>query len=579
MRVLLLALIISIALIAAACASAPGPQTAAPPQPTSAPAAAPAATPSAGPKRGGKVTLGLWQSPVTLNYYLGTQTVVNEVNNFVTEGLSHVLPDSTREPNLAKEIPTIQNGGVSADGKTVTWKLKEGMVFSDGSPLACEDVKHTWQAIMTPGVGVVTTVGYSEIENVECPNPQTVILKFKNFYAPYLSLFDRAILPRSAGDPKDMKNWAYNRKPVGTGPFKVDEWVADDHVSLSRNPNYREKNKPYLDQVIIRLVPSSDVLLQLLISGEVDIMWANFEGDYPLLEKNPNIVISSRPFIGGERIVLNTAENKDPSDPTKPHAILGDVRVRQAIMYGLNKQTVIDKLLFGKAKPGTSEMNEGYFACDNIKGYPYDPEKAKKLLDEAGWVPGPDGIRIAKSAKYAPDGTRLRLKFATTSGNKLREDSQVIWSENMKAIGVEFFIENGPSSVVLGTWDSGAPYRHGNFDLMMYTTNASADPHAQMVNLFASWTIVSEKNKSGTNVSRFNDPKVDELLKQAGAEIDNAKRKALYCQTAQIINDSASTLYVYQRNRIHSYRDRIQGPVAGNAWENVGWASQDWWIK
>src|SRR5713226_5952417 len=100
----------------------------------------------------------------------------------------------------------------------------------------------------------------------------------------------------------------------------------------------------------------------------------------------------------------------------------------------------------------------------------------------------------------------------------------------MKQIGVEFFIENGPSSVVLGTWDAGAPYKHGNYDLMMFTTNAGAEPHGLMVNNFSSWNVPTEKNKGGTNVIRFQDPKADELLKQAGSELDINKRKALYCQ-------------------------------------------------
>ncbi len=578
MKVRLLPLMLLSISVFAACSPASNPPT------TTAPSGAvvpPAGATSAAnvPKRGGSVVMTMWQSPTTLNYYLGAQNVVYEVTTFVNEGLTRVLPDGTREALLVKELPTAQNGGVSADGKTVTYKLKDGVTFSDGAPLTCDDVNFTWQAIMTPGVGIVYTTGYSDIDSIDCSDPKSVVIKFKNFYAPYLTLFDRAILPKSAGNPNDMKNWAYNRKPIGTGPFKVDEWVADDHITLSRNDKYRELAKPYLDQVIIRIVPSSAVALQLLISGEVDIMWNNTEADLPQLRKAQGVVIASKPRMGGERMILNRAENKDPSDPNKPHPILGDVRVRQAIAYGLDKQTVIDNLLFGEAKPGTSDVNNGFFNCTNIQPYPYDPDKARKLLDEAGWVPGSDGIRVAKGAKYAPDGTRLSLKFMTTSGNKLREDSQVIWSENMKAIGVEFIIQNGPSSVVLGTWDSGAPYRHGNFDIMMYSSLADIDPHLQMVSLFASWNIVSEKNKNGSNLTRFSNPKVDDLLNRAAVEPDAGTRKVLYCQVADIVHDDASTIYLYQRNGINSYRDRVFGPVAGNPWSNIGWAVADWWLK
>ncbi|MBI3915110.1 MAG: peptide ABC transporter substrate-binding protein [Chloroflexi bacterium] len=576
----MLALLVALFALAQ-CAPAPAP--AAPtsaPAATSAPASAATAAPTAtsGPKRGGKVTMAVWQSPVTLNGLLGTQTVMSEVLVLVVEGLSKVQPDGSGLPNLAKEVPTVQNGGVSADGKTITYNLKAGLKWSDGTPLTCDDFKFTLQAIMTPGVGVVSTTGYSDIDVIECPTPERVVIKFKTFYAPYLTLFGDFVLPKTTGDPKGMKDWAYNRKPVGTGPFKVDEWVADSHVTLSRNPNYRESNKPYLDQFVIRIVPSSEVAMQLLQSGEVDIMWNNTEADLPQLEKMTGVKVSKPLQIGGERMFLNMAENKDPSDPKKPHLILSDVRVRQAIGLGMNKQRIIDKLLFGQARPGSSELNAGFFNCQDLKAYPYDADKAKKLLDEAGWVPGADGIRVAKGAKVAPDGTRLRLKYSTTSGNKLREDSQVLVVEDMKAIGIDMFIENAPSSVVIGTWDGNSPRRHGNFDIIMYTTNAGIDPHSQMTNLWASWQIPSVDNKGGLNYTRFNEPKADELLKAAAAEPDINKRKTIYCQLAQMTYDQANMIYLYQRFDIDSYRDKLQGWLE-NAWDNNGWNAEDWWLK
>lgn len=582
-RKLMLFVLLALAFVLAACAAPEPTKAPAAPKPTDASAAkpttAPTAVPTAGPKRGGKVTMAVWQSPITLNANLGTQTVMDEVNVFIVEGLSKVMPDGTRVPTLAKEIPTVQNGGVKDDGKTITYKLKEGIKWSDGQPLTCADFQFTQEAIMTPGVGVVSTTGYNQVDKIECPDPNTVVIKFKNFYAPYLTLFSSFVLPKHyCGDPKDMKNWAYNRKPIGTGPFKLDEWVADSYVTLSRNPNYREKDKPYLDQVVIRIVPSSEVAMQLLASGEVDIVWNNTEADIPQLEKMQGVKISDPMQIGGERWFLNMAENKDPSDPKKPHLILSDVKVRQALEYGINKQRIIDKLLYGKAKPGTNELNAGFFQCADFKPREYNPEKAKQLLTEAGWVPGPDGIRVSKGAKVAPDGTRLRLKFSTTSGNKLREDSQVLMVEDMKAIGVELYIENAPSSVVIGTWDGASPRRRGNFDIIMYTTNAGIDPHSQMTNLFASWMIPHEGNKGGLNYTRFSDPVVDDLLKKAAAEPDMNKRRDLYCQIVKIGQEATNMIYLYQRLDLDSYRDRLQGWVP-NAWDNNGWNAEDWWIK
>jgi peptide/nickel transport system substrate-binding protein len=568
-----------LALIVVACSPA---ATTAPPAATTAPAPSVGQTPAAqvppptavpaGPKRGGKVTFAMWQSPVTLNPLLGSQTVTFEVLQFVMEGMTEVLPDGTRRAQLAKEVPTVQNGGVSADGKTITYNLKEGVLWSDGKPLTCDDFVFYWQARMTPGVGVLSRTGYEDIETVECPSPTKVVVKFKSFFAPYLTLFNESLPKHYTGDPKNMKDWAYNRKPLGTGPFKVDEWVTDSHVTLSRNTNYREKDKPYLEQIVVRIVPSSEVAMQLLASGEIDIMWNNTEADLPILEKMQGVKISSPLDIGGERLFLNMAENKDPADPKKPHAILSDKRVRQAIAYGINKQRIVDSLLFGKAKIGTGELNAGYFDC-KTQPYPYDSTKAKQLLEEAGWKPGADGIR-------AKDGQRLRLKYSTTSGNKLREDSQVLVAEDMKAIGVELFIENAPSSVVIGTWDGNSPRRRGNFDIIMYTTGAGLDPHSQMVNLWGSWMIPHEGNKGGLNYTRFNNPKADEILKQAAAEPDTEKRKALYCQLTEMTREEANMIYLYQRLAIESYRDKFAtGTVANNSWTNVGWDAANWSLK
>lgn len=536
------------------------------------------ASPAGTPKRGGKVTIAMWQSPTTLNGFLSTGAPIEETTALVVEGLLRTLPDGTYGAVLAKETPTLGNG-ISADGKTITYKLKEGVTWSDGTPFGCDDVKFTWTAVTTPNSGVGSTTGYSDIASVECPAPATAVVTYKTFFAPFLRLFDR-ILPKNAGDPKDMKNWAYNRKPVGTGPFKIDEWAADDHVTLSRNEKYREAGKPFLDQVIIRIVPSTDVALQLLASGEVDVMWKPTEDLIPQLEKMPGVKYTTPARPGGERLFLNLAENKDPSDPTKPHQILGDQRVRLAIGNGINRQRIVNDLLSGKVPLGTTELTTGFFNCsDQIKGYPYDVEKAKQLLDQAGWIPGADGIRLAKGAKYAPDGTRLRLKIATTSGDKLREASEVLIVEDLRKLGLELVIENAPSAVIVsGTWDQGAPRRRGNFDIIMYGPTPGNDPHERMVEYWATSQIPSATNKGGANMTRFSDPKADAWLKDAAQEPDIAKRKALYCQILQLTYDQANQIFLYTPTRIHAYRDRLQGWIP-SSWMPLAWNSADWWVS
>ncbi len=556
--------------IGVACQPAPTPV---PTKAAAAPTAVPKPTEPAGPKKGGTLTMVAWQEPEHLNLELGTQTVSSHVYEFFGENLAQVNDKGQWIPELATEIPTTQNGGVSADGKTITYKLRKNVKWHDGSDFTCADLQFTLQVIRTPNNGALDTGIFADLDQVECPDPNTAVLKFKNFYASWIRLFSGIgpIFPKNAGKPEDLKTWAYNRKPNGTGPFKVTEFVTGDHITLEKNTAYWQPDRPYLDKVIVRIVPSSEVAMQLLKNGEADIMWNNTEADMPALEKMTNVKLFDAPQAGGERLILNAVKPGDPADNKTPHPILGDVKVRQAIAFGIDKKTIIDKLLNGKGLPGSSELNVDPYNCTDIKAYAFDQTKAKALLDEAGWKAGSDGIRVK-------DGNRLRLKYQTTTGNKLREDSQVLIVENMKAIGVEFFIENQPSSLLLGGWAANSPRKKGNYDILMYTTNASIDPHAQMYTYFHSKSIPSPDNQGGINYSRWNDPDTDKLIDQAGSLPDWPARKDLYCKAAARVVDGATHIYLYQRFNLQGFNARVQGWLA-TPWGGPAWNAADLWVK
>ncbi len=578
----LFTLLAVLSLVLGACAQpAPTttPPTAAPaakapeaPKATEAPKPTAAPTQAAGPKKGGTITMVVWQEPEHLNPELSTQTVVEHVSALALEPLTGVNDKGERYPLLATEVPTTQNGGVSADGKTITYKLRKTK-WHDGNDFTCEDLVFTWKTIITPNNGALDAGTYKDLDTIECPDPNTAVLKFKTFRADWIRLFSGIGLtfPKNAGKPEDFKTWPFNRAPVGTGPFKVTEFVTGDHITLVRNDAYWMAGKPYLDKVIVRIVPSSEVAKQLMKNGEADIMWNNTEADIPELEKMTNVKLFSAPQAGGERLILNLVKPGDPSDNKTPHPILGDLKVRQAVAYGIDKQTIIDKLLFGKALPGSGELNVDPYNCTEVKPFPYDPAKAKALLDEAGWKVGADGIR-------EKDGQKLRLKYQTTTGNKLRENSQVLIVENMKAIGIDFYIENQPSATLIGSWAANSPRKKGSYDIIMYTTNSAIDPHSQMYNYFDSKAIPSPDNQGGVNYSRWNDAETDKLIEQAGSIPDWPQRKALYCQAAARVVDGASHIYLYQRLNLQSFNIRVQGWIA-TPWGGPMWNAWDLWVK
>ena len=220
-----------------------------------------------------------------------------------------------------------------------------------------------------------------------------------------------------------------------------------------------------------------------------------------MMENNLAPALDLSTSLTSERLIINHSSPVAPNNgnPDFPHPILGDLKVRQAIDCAIDRKAIVDKLLFGKAKAGASEIAHGWGVNLDLKLVAHDPEKAKKLLEEAGWKAGPDGIR-------QKDGMRLRLKITTTTGNKLREMVQQVLVDQMKKLGIEFYIENVPSSVLFGSWANDADRKKGRYDIMMYTTGPGIDPHQQFEGYFHSKNIPTEANGgSGYNYTRHRD--------------------------------------------------------------------------
>lgn len=540
--------------------------------------AGPAQTPS---RRGGTVILALYQEPDTLNPYLASQRAAGEVHTFILEGLLGVNEQGEFYPVLATQVPSRENGGISADGLTLTYHLRPDVTWSDGQPFTCDDVRFTWEANVNPKSGAVSTAGYRDIDSITCADPHTAVIHFRNLYAAELVLF-WSILPRHAtGDPADMPHWEFNRHPIGTGPFKMTEWVSADHITLVRNGQYWEKDKPFLDSVVIRFVPSRDVALQLLRSGEVTIVWDLVEANLPALAKVQDVKIGQAPGPRSERLALNLADPTidTPDDPAAhPHPILGDARVRGALEAAIDKRELVDQLLNGQAVVGTNELNVGWARCETSASK-YDPARARQLLDEAGWQVGPDGIRVARTAQYAPPGTRLRLKLQGPTGDSLRDQVEQLLVEKWKSIGVEAYIENVPTAVLFGTWESGGVARHGKFDLLLYSTGPYVDPHSQIEGYFASWSIPRADNHgSGYNYSRWINASADQAIRLAGSTPDAATRRSAYCNVMDQVNRERPQIYLFSRLFLAGYRDQLQG-WSTNVWKNLGWNAADWWLK
>ncbi len=545
-----------------------------------------------------QVIFALYQEPQILNPFIATQTASGEATAPIIEGLIGVNAKGEYYPVLAKEVPTEENGGVVIEGDgerlIVTYNLLEDVKWSTGDPFTCDDVLFTWEAVMHPESGAVSTSNYANITSVECPDEYTAVVTFEPFYGPYLQAFG-AILPRHAtGDPADMQKWPYNWHPIGTGPFKMTEWVPGDHITMVKNENYRDyPEKPYIDKFIIRITPSREAGMAMIQTGEIDFLWDLIEAVVPDLEGKPGVAVHVTPGIGTERLVLNLTERPggpnnvdwtiedeallpDPRDV--PHPLLGDVRVRQAIQYAINKQELIDILLYGAATVGTMELNIGQFGagCD-IPPSEYNPEMAKQLLEEAGFTDEDgDGIRECNGCLYAEEGAPLRLKLQTTTGNKLREQAEQLLLEYWAEVGIEGYIENVPSSVLFGSWASGAFRKIGDFDILMYTTSPAVDPQNFMMNYHGTGHWPTGANGgSGWNYARWVNP-LQEELERAGRITDVQERARIYCDVQKAIAEELPHIYLYNRSEIHATREGLMGYEI-STWGNQPWNVAEWY--
>lgn len=527
---------------------------------------------AAAPVRGGNLTVALWQEPESLNPYTAIQTVSRVLRKQTLEGLWDADPSGEFYPVLAASVPTIANGGVSRDGKTVTVRLRPDLKWQDGHPLTSADVKFTLDVIMDAANPVSSRSGYDEITSISTPNATTAVITFKQPYAPYLTLFSvaGAILPRHAFDGKtDISRSDFNRKPEGTGPFMVSEWRSASNITFVRNPNYRVAGRPYLDQIIFKFVPSREIATAQLSSGEVDAMWNLIESQIPQMERVPGVKLQVTPSPNLEYLGFNLSSGEDPA---KPHPILGDARVRQAIGLAIDKKVLVDRLLYGRAQVATSAIPLGWAADKTIAPSTTNVERAKTLLDEAGWKVGADGIR-------AKGGQRLSLKIMTTTGDQLRLLAQQVLQAQLKPAGVDLVINNVPASVMFGGYDKNGPLKRGEFDIAMDTWGPDLDPADYMSIRFASDQIPTAQNRgAGWNFTRIKDPAIDRALVTAQSSLDQGARRAAYAEAQRRINATGAYIPLYTRVLIDGFRDRVKG-YEGNPWDEFGWDSENWYIE
>ncbi len=529
------------------------------------------------PQPGGMLNYLLYEDPDSLNPIIGQTSIAVQVTTAILEPLAETLPDGSWAPILAEELPTLENGGVSEDLLTVTWKLKEGVLWHDGEPLTSADVKFTYEAAQNLEGGSAVSSEYELIESVETPDDLTVVVHYSDINVGYLDQFKWIIPEHATGDISDMLNWEFNRQPIGTGPFKFGEWMAADHITVLKNEDYREEGKPYLDGINFLVIPAEESRTARMLQGDGHVMlWPGSEaGDQ--FESSDVVQVRDAPGIWVTQLRFNLSKPYDgDAGPEPPHPVLGDPRVRQAIAMAIDRERInheiMDTLVID------SPLAVGWIMSE-VEPFEYDPEAAKVLLEEAGWVDEDgDGIREAKGSEFADDGTKMELTVNGYTSFTPIDLGELAIQEDLANIGIKLNIQNQDFAIIFGTWADQSPRLLGDYDLLYYDSGFFIEPHSEIFAEFHSSGIPGEDNPAGQNIYRWQRDDVDEALEAAGATIDVEERRAAYQIVADAIREDIPTFPVQQFTEGSAYSTRMHGFIV-STWEWSTWDCENWWLE
>lgn len=528
---------------------------------TGAAALATLALPSAGraqprppAKPRGQVVAGLSQEPTVMHPLMPGSEVDQGVWWALFNPLWHIDPQGNFVPDLAREVPSTANGGLSADGLTWKIRLRTDVKWHDGTAFTADDVKFTLELINNPAFRVRSRVGHNLVTDIKVVAPDEIHWRMTEGYAAYLSILALVfIVPRHVLEKASDPNAApFAQAPVGTGPFRWGARVAGDHILLHANTQYHGPG-PYLERVVFKYVPDLTMLYTQFRTGQVDYfglggIGPNFVKEAQAL-KGRRVSLSPTPFI--EHIALNFG-----------FAPFADKAVRQALYLGMNKKARIETLYYDQPIATETFLPlQSWAARRDLPAHVHDPARANALLDAAGWKRGADGVR-------EKHGQRLEFANATTVGNPKREQSQLLLMQDWKALGIAMKITNMPAAVIWGEY-----WQQSKYQSVMVGANFMLGNDPDVTQRFAS-TAIPARGGSGLNTYQYQNPEVDALLAKGAREFDQAARKAIYGEIQGIVRDDLVMLPIYQTVMAEGVKDGLTGfaaniNVSSNCW-NIG---------
>jgi len=424
-------------------------------------------------------------------------------------------------------------------------------------------VKFTYDVLIHPEINTESREGLEAIEEIRTPDPYTVIVQLNKIRADLTAdlFLEEAILPGhllKGKIGKDFPQLPFQQKPVGSGPFILQEWIPASHIRLKANERYY-KGRPFLDEIIIKFLPDMNTMLVQLETGEIDGFQEAEVAHLSSLEALEGITLYKVNKLKYEHIDFNTS-----------HPWLKDARLRRAIALNVDRAQILDKIFNGIFQPAYSDVAplSPFYNPESKNLLLYDPERARTLLDEAGW-------RLEAGETYRTrQGEKLTLRISTTKEKHERELTQLLLVEQMKKLGIELKIRNYLPKVFFASHDEGGILKQGKFDLALYYWTMAPDP-SSLRGIYSSEDVPP----AGQNHCRFQNKRLDALLDMGTRLVDLKSRKEIYHEAAEILAREVPCIPLYWRVNFDPFTSRLKNYRPSPAMSGGSWGSHEWWLS
>lgn len=495
--------------------------------------------------------------PTQLNPILTQNQVESFVDGLIFDELVTLDNHGNEVPDLAAEVPTLANGGISKNGLTITYHLRRDVRWQDGAPFTSRDVRFTWQAIMNPANNAVSRRGFDQVASVSTPDPYTVVFHMKKLFAPAIeALFGESdspyrVLPAHLlAQYPNLNQVPFDAAPVGTGPYRFARWERGDRIVLDANPDYF-RGTPHIKQLTIKIITDANTTETELRAHAVDLAVEVTAANFHSMESDPQLLgqlVNAPAYVA---ILFNTGR-----------APLDDVRVRRAIALAIDSRAIVRDTTYGTGSIGNADLTPFSWAYDKaLKPTPFDPAQARALLDAAGWRVGPSGMRTK-------NGVPLSLQLVYGQGSTSARNIVVEVQQMLRQVGVAVQLKSYAYATLYAAAQSGGILNGGKFDMTLYAWISGGDPDNS-----SQW-ICSMIPPKGNNVSRYCSSQMDAAQRLALSTFDRTVRKRAYGHIETLLLQDAPAAFLFDEPMRYVRIPQLQNFEPNGISE--GWNAQDW---